>query len=259
MRLVGDPASPRLVTIDTRVDHTRRLQRWARRRVKELRAEDLVGFVFKSGSPSSGMERVKVYDDGGTPRKVGVGLWARAFMDHFPLLPVEEEGRLHDPALRDNFVERIFCLKRYRDTIGSRRSRGALVRFHAAHKLELMAHGPGILREMGQLVAHAKEHDLTDLFARYEEFLMAALRLRATPGRNANVLQHARGCFKKRLEADDKREAFAVIDGYRAGHTPLVVPVTLIGHFVRKYGESYLASQTYLNPHPVELKLRNHA
>ena len=259
MRLVGDPASPTLVTIDTKVDHTRRMKSWARKRVRGLESQNLVGFIFKSRSPSSGMARVKVYDDKGMPHKIGVGVWARAFMDHFPLLPVEEEGRLHDPALRENFIERIFCLKRYRDAMGTRRSRGALVRFHSAHKLQLMAHSQKILKEMGQLVAHAKEMSLGDLFRRYEERLMAALALTATPGKNANVLQHGLGYFKRQLAADEKSEALEVIEQYRAGYTPLIVPVTLIGHFVRKYEEPYLASQTFFNPHPVELKLRNHA
>jgi uncharacterized protein YbgA (DUF1722 family)/uncharacterized protein YbbK (DUF523 family) len=259
MRLVGDPESPRLVTIDTKIDHTKRMQAWARKRVRELESEDLAGFIFKSRSPSSGMERVKVYDDRGMPRLVGVGLWARAFMDHFPLLPVEEEGRLHDPVLRENFIERIFCLKRYRDAAGARRSRGALVDFHAAHKLQIMAHSQKILKEMGRLVAHAKERSTSDLFTRYEELLMAALAAKPTAGRHANVLEHALGYFKQELAADEKREALEVIDEYRRGFTPLIVPVTLIRHFVRKYEEPYLASQTYFDPHPIELKLRNHA
>jgi uncharacterized protein YbgA (DUF1722 family)/uncharacterized protein YbbK (DUF523 family) len=259
MRLVGEPDSPRLVTIDTRIDHTRRMRSWARRRVRELESVDLAGFIFKSRSPSSGMERVKVYDDKGMPHKVGVGLWAREFMDHFPLLPVEEEGRLHDPVLRESFIERIFCLRRYRDAIGSRRSRGALVGFHSAHKLQLMAHSQKILKEMGRLVAHAKEMRLGELFEKYEELLMAALGLKSTPGKNANVLQHALGHFKKDLAPGEKQEALEIIDQYRAGYTPLIVPVTLIGHFVRKYEEPYLATQTYFSPHPVELKLRNHA
>jgi uncharacterized protein YbgA (DUF1722 family)/uncharacterized protein YbbK (DUF523 family) len=259
MRLVGDPDSPRLITIDTRIDHTKRMKAWARRRVGELASEELSGFIFKSRSPSSGMERVKVYDDGGTPRSVGVGLWARAFMDHFPLLPVEDEGRLHDPALRENFIERIFCLKRYRDAIRGRRSRGALVAFHTAHKLQVMAHSQKALKEMGRLVAGAKELSARDLFASYEEILMAALATKPTTGRHANVLLHALGYFKEELSADEKREALEVIDEYRSGFTPLIVPVTLLRHFVRKYGEPYLATQTYFNPHPIELKLRNHA
>jgi uncharacterized protein YbgA (DUF1722 family)/uncharacterized protein YbbK (DUF523 family) len=259
MHLEGEPASPRLVTRNTHIDHTDRMMSWARGRLAELEKEDLAGYVFKSDSPSSGMERVRVYDASGTPKKVGVGLWARAFMDHFPLLPVEDEGRLHDPVLRENFIERVFCLKRYRDSIRPRRSRGSLVAFHAAHKLQLMAHSPSTLREMGRLVARSKELATDELFASYEELLTRAMKLKATPGKNANVLQHALGYFKRDLSPDEKQEALGVIAGYRDEHVPLIVPVTLLQHYIRKYGVDYLASQTYFDPHPIELKLRNHA
>lgn len=259
MRLEGDPDAPRLVTNRTHIDQTPRMRGWAKKRVRELESEDLVGYIFKSKSPSSGMERVKVYDTDGVPHKVGVGLWARAFMDHFPLLPVEDEGRLHDDAIRENFVERIFCLRRYRDVRRSRRTRGRLVGFHAAHKLQLMAHSPKLLKEMGQLVAHAKERTIPELFEAYEEHLMKALSLAATPGRNANVLTHALGYFKKMLTAEEKAEMLETIEAYRTGYVPLIVPVTLLKHYVRKYDVAYLADQTYLDPHPIELKLRNHA
>jgi uncharacterized protein YbgA (DUF1722 family)/uncharacterized protein YbbK (DUF523 family) len=259
MHLEGDPTNPRLVTSRAGIDHTSSMRRWAAGRVKELESQGLVGYIFKANSPSSGMERVKVFDDGGVPRKIGVGLWARAFMDHFPLLPVEEDGRLHDPDLRENFVERVFCLMRYRNTVGAKRSRGSLVVFHAAHKLQLMAHSPKLLKEMGSLVAHAKEQKPTELYARYEEILTQALRLKATAGKNANVLQHALGYFKKSLTPDEKAEMLRVIEEYRGGFVPLIVPVTLLGHYVRKYREPYLAEQSYLAPHPSELRLRNHA
>ena len=259
MHLEGDPEDPRLMTIRTHVDMTKRMKRWARKRLKELEGEDLVGYVFKSKSPSSGMERVKVFDENGVPRKIGVGIFARAFMQHFPLLPAEDEGRLHDPLIRENFIERIFCLRRYRDAVSGRRTRSALVGFHSTHKLEIMAHSPKILREMGKLVAHAKEHDTAELFETYEHLLLEALRLGATPGKNANVIQHAMGYFKKDLSGDEKQEMLEIIDRYREGHFPLVVPVTLLSHYVRKYAPSYLTEQSYLNPHPVELKLRNHA
>jgi uncharacterized protein YbgA (DUF1722 family) len=180
-------------------------------------------------------------------------------MDHFPLLPVEDEGRLHDPLLRENFIERVFCLKRYRDIMRPRRSRGALVSFHAAHKLQLMAHSQDTLREMGRLVARAGELSGDDLYGTYERLLMEGTKLKATPGKNANVLQHALGYFKRDLSPDEKREALDVIDGYRSEHVPLIVPVTLMRHYIRKYDVEYLASQSYFNPHPVELKLRNHA
>jgi uncharacterized protein YbgA (DUF1722 family)/uncharacterized protein YbbK (DUF523 family) len=259
MHLEGDPDDPRLVTSRTGVDLTRKMKDWAARRVVELEGENLSGYIFKANSPSSGMERVKVYDEKGMPQKVGSGLFARAFMDHFPLLPVEEEGRLHDPVLRENFIERVFCLKRYRDAVSDRRSARTLIQFHADHKLQLMAHSPGVLKEMGQLVARQKEVRRKELFSAYEALLMKALRLKATPGKNANVLQHALGYFKTDLTGDEKREALEVIESYRNEVVPLIVPVTLIAHYSRKYEPEYLARQTFLNPHPNELKLRNHA
>jgi uncharacterized protein YbgA (DUF1722 family)/uncharacterized protein YbbK (DUF523 family) len=259
MHLEGDPESPRLVTSRTHVDKTDQMLKWARRRARELEDEDLSGFIFKSRSPSSGMERVKVYDKSGMPHQNGVGLWARAFMDHFPLLPVEEEGRLHDPMLRENFIERVFALKRYRDSMRPRRSRKALIGFQASHKLQLMAHAPSVQKEMGRLVARSKDVSTGELFAEYESLLMKALKLKATPGKNANVLQHALGYFKRDLESDEKREALEVIDSYRAGHVPLIVPATLMSHYIRKYDVTYLGEQSYFHPHPIELRLRNHA
>ncbi|MBD3366871.1 MAG: DUF1722 domain-containing protein [Candidatus Eisenbacteria bacterium] len=259
MHLEGDPDDPRLVTSRTNVDLTDKMKTWARKRIRELGKENLSGFIFKANSPSSGMERVKVFDEKGMPHKVGSGVFARMFMDHFSLLPVEEEGRLHDPVLRENFIESVFCLKRYRDATGTRRSARALIDFHAAHKLQLMAHSPKILKEMGQLVARQKELKRSELFDAYEALLIRALRTKPTPGKNANVLQHALGYFKKELTPDEKREALEVIESYRKEIVPLIVPVTLIGHYARKYEPEYLSRQTFLSPHPGELKLRNHA
>ena len=204
------------------------------------------------------MERIRVYDAGGVPRKVGVGLFAAAFMVRFPLLPVEDEGRLHDAHLRENFIERIFCLERYRDRVRSRGTRGALVAFHADHKLLLMSHSPQALRDMGRLVARAKALRPARLMAEYEALMLKALRLRATPKKHANCLQHMLGYFKADLTRDEKQEMLETIDRYRTGLVPLVVPVTLMQHYVRRTGEPYLSRQTYLNPHPLELKLRNH-
>jgi len=259
MRLVGDPESPRLVVIKTGEDHTARMRAWAKKRLDLLAREDLCGFVFKSKSPSSGMERVRVYTRKGTPAGTGSGLFARAFMDRFPLLPAEDEGRLHDAGIRENFIERIFCLQRYRESMSPRASVGRLVDFHSAHKLQLMAHSPKHLKEMGRLVAAGKRKKPRELIAEYEDMLLDALRLRATVKKNVNVLQHMAGYFKRRLGADEKKEMAGTIESYRAGYTPLIVPVTLIKHHVRKYDQGYLAQQSYLNPHPLELKLRNHA
>lgn len=258
MHLEGDPESPRLITSRTRIDHTERMTTWARTRVKELEAEDLCGFIFKSNSPSSGMERVRVYNEKGMPQKKGVGMFARAFMDHFPLIPVEEDGRLHDIRLRENFIERIFALKRWRELLDRNQSTGKLVAFHTQHKLLILSHSPKHSRILGKLVAEAKNIPAEQLYSQYEMLLMEALRLKTTIKKNINVLQHMMGYFKKQLSADEKQELLEVIHEYREGFIPLIVPITLIKHYVRKYDQPYLKQQIYLNPHPVELKLRNH-
>ena len=258
MRLVGDPEAPRLVTRQTGRDLTEPMLAWARRRVPELAAEDLCGFVFKSESPSSGMERVKVYGPGGMPVKKGVGLFARAFQAAYPLLPVEEEGRLHDPRLRENFIERIFTFRRWKDMEDRSRTRGKLVDFHTRNKLLLLAHSPRHYQALGKLVADAKARPADALFGEYEKLLMEGLGLRATPRKNANVLQHIAGYFKKVLTADERQELLETIELHRTELVPLIVPITLVNHYVRKFDQPYLKLQTYLNPHPAELQLRNH-
>ena len=258
MRLVGNSACPRLVTRNSGNDLTEQMQTWARRRVKELERERLCGFVFKSKSPSSGMARVKVYTEKGMPSSSGVGLFAAAFMEHFPLLPVEEEGRLHDPLLRENFVERIFVMRRWYELLDRGASRGALVAFHTRHKLLVMAHSPKHYRSLGRLVAAPKSGPVQDLFDEYLGLLSQALSLKATPAKNTNVLQHVMGYFKKDLSGSEKQELLELIGDYRKGLLPLIVPVTLLNHYVRKYDQPYLRDQVYLRPHPLELQLRNH-
>lgn len=258
MHLTGDPVTPRLVTVKTGIDHTDRMKTWATGRLDALAREKLCGFIFKSRSPSSGMERVKVYGDSGVTLN-GVGIFARMFMDRFPLLPVEEEGRLHDPELRENFIERVFVMRRWRDCVNGGKTPANLVRFHTAHKLLVMSHSVEAYRELGALVARAGAKDREDLFDTYIARLVPALKLRATVKKHRNVLQHIAGYFKKDLASAEKTEIAEIIDLYAAGYVPLVVPVTLLNHYVRKHDQSYLKDQVYLNPHPVELKLRNHA
>ena len=259
MRLVGRADAPRLVTVRTRLDLTDRMMSWAKKRVKELEGEDLCGFIFKGGSPSSGMERVKVYNDRGMAEKKGVGMFARVFMDHFPLVPVEEEGRLHDPKLRENFIESIFALMRWRELLRERKNLGALVHFHTEHKLLILSHSEKHYRALGKLVADGKRLPLKELYMNYETLLMEALKLGTTVKKHVNVLQHMMGYFKEQLSKDEKQELLEILTEYRKGIIPLIVPVTLINHYVRKYEEGYLSRQVYLNPHPIALQLRNHA
>ncbi len=259
MRLAGNPDNPRLITVRTGVDHTDRMINWAKKRVRELEAEELCGFIFKSDSPSNGLERVKVYNAQGVPVKKGVGIFARLFMEHFPLLPVEDEGRLHDLNLRENFIQRLFAFKRWRE-VASRKN-GALanlITFHTWHKLLILSHSPQHYRVLGNLVARAKEIPIKELYSQYQTLLMEALRLKTTPKKNTNVLYHLMGFFKKDLSADEKQELLDIIDSYAQGYLPLIVPITLINHYVRKYRQPYLKDQYYLNPHPLDLQLRNH-
>ena len=248
----------RLVFSKSGDDITERMEEWAQQRVKELESEKLDGFVFKSNSPSSGMERVKVYKDKGMPRKDGVGLFAAAFMQHFPLLPVEEEGRLNDSALRENFITRIFTLQRFRHMLENNPDYGDIVEFHTRHKLLLMAHSVEIYREMGRLVARGRELDFDEFLHEYRTLLLKGLSLKATPSKHTNVLHHILGYFKRDLSKDEKQEAVELIDNYRQELVPLIVPVTLLNHFVRKFEQNYLREQVYLKPHPKELKLLNH-
>ena len=258
MRLVHVKDDIRLLTGKTAVDLTDQMSRYSQRRVGELASEDLCGYVLKKDSPSCGLERVKIYGANNIPVKSGRGIFAARLVERFPSLPVEEEGRLSDPRLRENFVERVFAYWRLRVLFSSKWNIGALVRFHTAHKLILMAHSPDQYRRLGRFVARAKGISATELARRYTEAFMAALTVLATPRRHTNVLQHMVGYFKDRLDRESKAELLSAIEDYRSALVPLIVPITLVRHHVRVHDVSYLAGQLYLEPHPKELMLRNH-
>jgi len=258
MRLVDDDGRLRLVTVKTGIDLTGQLERFARRRVEQLAAEELSGYVLKKDSPSCGVERVKVYNAHAAPSRSGQGLFAAALCARYPHLPVEEEGRLSDARLRENFVERVFAYRRLRELFTGRWTVGGLVRFHTAHKLTLMAHSVVAYRELGRLVAAASTAKRSDLEGDYTRRFMTALAAIATPRRHTNVLQHMAGYLKTVLDADSKAELQGAIEDYHRGLVPLIVPITLLRHHIRHHGVAYLAGQTYLEPHPRELMLRNH-
>jgi len=258
MRLVRTEDGVRLLTVKTARDVTATLDEYAERRVEELAAEELCGYVLKKDSPSCGLERVKVYGAHSVATKSGRGRFAVRLVERFPDLPVEEEGRLSDPRLRDNFVERVFAYWRLRDLFDGSWSVGDLVRFHTAHKLILMAHTPDAYQQLGRLVARARALPHDELERRYTRAFMAALTVLATRRKHTNVLQHMAGYFKDHLDRDSKTELVAAIEDYRRELVPLIVPMTLLRHYVRVHGVSYLAGQLYLEPHPKELMLRNH-
>ncbi|HEY9053429.1 MAG TPA: DUF523 and DUF1722 domain-containing protein [Rectinemataceae bacterium] len=258
MRLVGDPEAPRLVTTRSGKDLTEGMLAFCEKRAEALTGEKLRGFIFKKDSPSSGLFRVKVYADG-VPGRPGRGLFAAAVARRFPLLPLEEEGRLNDPALRENFIERVFAYARLGEFLEGDPGPGGLVEFHTAHKLLVMSHSVALYRELGALVAGAgvRGADWKAILGRYKELFMKALALQATEKKNVNVLMHIMGYFKGVLSADEKAELLEIIGQYKNRLVPLVVPLTLVKHYIRKYGEPYLAKQFYLSPHPAELMLRN--
>jgi uncharacterized protein YbgA (DUF1722 family)/uncharacterized protein YbbK (DUF523 family) len=258
MRLVRIENSVRLLTVKTAVDLTDRMERYAQRRVAELASEDLCGYVLKKDSPSCGLERVKIYDSQQVPARSGRGLFASRLVERFPQLPVEEEGRLSDPRLRENFVERVFAYARLRDLFTGAWNLDALVRFHTAHKLILMAHSPEAYRQLGRLVARARAVSRDEIRRLYTAKFMTALAVAATPRRHANVLQHMAGYFKNTLDGESKAELLSAIEDYRRGVVPLIVPITLFRHYIRIHDVSYLRGQLYLEPHPKELMLRNH-
>lgn len=258
LRLVGDVDAPRLVTSRSGIDHTEQMRSWAEHKVRLLEKEDLCGFIFKKDSPSSGLYRVKVYSDQGMPRNVGIGMFARAFTDHFPLLPVEEDGRLNDPRLRENFIENVFVFRQFRTLCTAPRSRNALIDFHTRHKLLLLARGQEQYRRMGRFVANLPE-SIDAAYQQYGVLLAEALRARTTAKKHCNVLQHVLGYFKRELTADEKQEALELIEAYHRGDVPLIVPITLLNHYVRKYHQPYLQQQYYLHPHPLDLKMRSSA
>lgn len=261
LRLVGDPENPRLVTRKTGADHTEQMKAWTETALNYLAEQNLCGFVFKSRSPSSGLHNIKVYDEttGQPVSHKGRGIFASAFVERFPLLPVEDDGRLHDPLLREMFIERVFLFRRLRNSLARGMSRHELIEFHASHKLLFMSHSPEHARDLGSLVGRIKEWPIDDVYCKYLKIMHACLERKPTPSKHRNVLQHALGYFRNQLSSDEKQEMLEIIDHFHMGHVPLIVPITLINHFTRKYDEPYLSRQCYLRPHPLELALRNHS
>jgi uncharacterized protein YbgA (DUF1722 family)/uncharacterized protein YbbK (DUF523 family) len=256
IRLVGEVAQPRVVGVrDSQLDVTAPLTEFARQCA--ARMGHLSGYIVKKDSPSCGMERVKVYADNGALNGLGRGIYTRELMRALPLMPVEEEGRLMDPLLRDNFIERVYVYHRWQQLQQAGLTAAGLVDFHSRHKFIFLSRGQKHYRRLGQRIAHVGTSDLPRLAHDYIHDVMEVLKLRATRKRHANVLQHLAGYLKHGLAADDKQELQSVVDDYRRGLVPLVVPMTLLKHHFRRYPDNYVKQQFYMDPHPGELMLRN--
>ncbi|MDZ7815864.1 MAG: DUF523 and DUF1722 domain-containing protein [Planctomycetota bacterium] len=259
LRLVRYDDGIRLMTSKTGKDHTEAMKDYSRKRIEELKSESLDGYVLKKASPSCGMERVKVYKPDGHPLPPDAGIFGGMLVKAMPDLPVEEEGRLNDPRLRENFFERLFAHARLRKLFDSEWSTGDLVRFHTSEKLLLLAHDPENYRKLGRLVASAKDSDKAELEKTYRGLYMRALSNLSTIGSNFNVLQHMSGYLRNIASIRARQDLHNTLEDYRRGFVPLVVPLTVIRHYARAYEVDYLLAQYYINPHPRELKLRNYS
>ncbi len=259
IRLVGDVDDPRLVGVKSGRDLTDTMRMWARGQLEGLAALRLHGYVLKKNSPSCGLFRVRVYDHNDVPARTGRGIYADELVKRLPLMPVEEEGRLHDMPLRENFIGRVIAYYRWTRLLDEDPTPGGLVRFHTAHKMTLMAHDPAAQRALGRIVAGAGDGEWEAIAGAYGQGFMAALGKLATAKRHTNVLQHLMGYLKDDLSREDKAELLGLIEDYRLGLVPLVVPLTLLKHHLRRHDvPDWMHRQVYLNPYPKELMLRNH-
>ena len=257
--LYGDPEKPSMISKKTQTDWTKPMEKYIKSRINTLSADDLCGYIFKSKSPSCGMGRVPLYSEFGSHKvKHGPGMFANAFINSFPLVPTEEEGRLNDPRIRENFIVRVFSFKRFNLLLNEKFSLGQWVKFHTQHKFLLLAHSRKHYDDLGELVAHSKTIKPSELKKKYGELFMEALTSKSTPKKNTDVLLHMMGFLKKLLTKIEKEDILSTIEDYRSEILPLIVPVTLIRHQVKKHNIEYLHDQVHLNPHPKELMLLNH-
>jgi len=248
----------RLVGEESAEDWTDRMTQWGNKVLPGLADEELHGFILKARSPSCGLQQSKIYSTKGKAPRRGPGLFAKMMMESFPILPVESNERLQNPILRENFIRRIFVLKRWRDLMAVGKQIGHLVDFHTRHKMLIRAHDLKSYRQLGKLLGESSIFNTDEIFDTYGTLLFRALAFQATPKKNSDVLMHAMGYFKKDLDSGDKQELQAMINAYKSGKVPLLMPVTLIKHYARKFDKPYLTQQFFFTPHPSELKLLNH-
>jgi len=246
-----------MLTEKSKEDLTEKMTSWSRNKLKEIEDIELCGYIFKSKSPSCGVYRARIQREEKGVNLNGRGLFAQEFISAYPQLIVEEEGRLHDPVIRDNFIQNIFINHRWNELNKNRSIRG-LMKFHESLKYSLMSHSPRILKEMGPIVANSNKIDTDEVFDLYKVKLVEALKELSDKKKNKNVLDHIMGYFKNNLDKSEKAELKEVINNYYNGLLPIIVPITLLNHYVKKYDDIYLQGQFYLNPHPLELMLRNH-
>lgn len=258
IRLVSEKGNIRLKSSTGENDYTDAMQEYSKQKVDELSKLNIYGYILKKDSPTCGMERVKIYHNNNMPEKNGIGMFAQVLLDRFPMVPVEEEGRLKDIRLRESFVERVFAFKRLKDFIGDSPTVGKLMSFHTAHKMQLMAHNPEKFRKLGRKVALVKKDQLNNFLIEYATDFMDTLNTRASLKKQTDVLYHLLGYFKKEITSEEKQEFIKLVEQYKKQMIPFIVPLTMLRHYLKKYPDDWLQSQIYLDPYPEELMLRSY-
>lgn len=258
IRLVTSENGPRVYQPKTETDVTDDIVKASASHMDRLKNAEIHGYILKSKSPSCGMERIKVYKESGAAHsRDGVGAFAKTLMEAYPNLPVEEEGRLSDPRIRENWVNRVFTYHDFKTALYPDPTFGKLVDFHSKNKYRLLSHCEKTYRELGQMVANHEHLAIEDILPTYEAKIMEAMKQHASVKKNMNVLLHMVGFFKKFISSEAKAHLLAVLDDYKNELVPVIVPITLINHYVKVHGVEYLANQSYLTPYPKELSLRN--
>jgi len=248
----------RLIQPATGKDLTDEMAEFAEKRVKKLKGETIYGYVLKSRSPSCGKGGIKIYKGHAIrPATNGIGLYAKRLIGDWPNLPVEDEGRLCDPVLRENWINQVFAYYSFQSSLFPRPTVGKLVKFHSSYKFTILSHCNTTYRQLGPLVAGAKKHPIKSVVEEYENLFMAALKKRATAAKHVNVMEHMIGFFKKELDSNTRKEILVSVEDFRKGIVPVIVPITLIKHYARVLKIDYLMDQSYLSPHPKELALRS--
>lgn len=257
IRLIGDPRQPRAVGVDNpNIDVTEKLKEYGEKALPYL--ENICGYIFIKGSPSCGVFRVKVYRENGIPNEnPGSGIFAGVVMKNFPLLPVEEAGRLTDPVLKENFIQRVFAYHDWQQTKKDGLKINKLIDFHSRYKYTLMAHSSDLCVRLGRMLANYDAADIEKLGHNYFTLFMETLARKATRKTNTNVLMHLQGYLKTKLDRKETETLEDAIEQYRTGILPIIVPVTLMKGFFHSHPNSYIDRQAFLRPYPEDLSLRN--
>ena len=256
VRLVGDSQAPEMIEPISGTNWTSKMHTYSNKKVALL--GDVSGYLFKKGSPSCGVFRTKVYQKNSVPKADGRGLFADAFCKRWPLIPVEDEGRLNDAALRENFHERVFGYHRLKKLMSDRFKRGDWIKFHERNKFLLLSHNRQHYTRLGQLVANISNYSSAEFKDEYARHYMEALAVMTTPQKHNDALLHILGFLKNLLSSEQKADILKSIDNYRLGIHPLIVPITLLNHYITIHKVPYIQDQLYLQPHPIDLSLRNH-